>query len=133
MGKYSLSPGKGNKTTLETEHDRTHISMNYANFYVFMNQGVISHSQGSQRRKEGEESRWNNSALADDHSLLAISGFFPLVLPAFFGSLQLPPCLRVCKAGKPKGYKTTSITWPKYFVSFEDQSCSRTWSPARFH
>lgn len=133
MGKYSFSPGKGNKTTVETEHDRTQISINYANFYVFMNQAVSSHSQGSQRREEGEESRWDNSPLADHHSLPGISAFFPLVLPAFSGSFQLPSHLRVCEAGKPKGYMMTSVTWPKYFVSFGDQSCSRTWSLAWPH
>lgn len=29
---YSFSPGKVNKTTLEIEHDRTQISINYVNF-----------------------------------------------------------------------------------------------------
>lgn len=82
MGKYVFPPGKGNKTILETEHDRTQISMNYANFYVFMNQAVSSHSQGSQRREEGEQSRWDNSPLADHHSLLGIAAFFPLVFTA---------------------------------------------------
>lgn len=128
MGKYSFSPGKGNKITLETEHYRTQVSMNYANFYVFMNEAVIGHRQGSRKREEGEESRWHNSPLADCQSLLATFAFFPLVLPAFSGPLQLPPCLRVCEAGKPK---MTPIIRPKYFVSFGDQSCSRTWSLAR--
>lgn len=57
--------------------------------------------------------------------------FGPFQLP--LALLQLPLCLRVCRTGKPKGHKITPITWPKYFVSFGDQSYSRTWSLAWSH
>ena len=101
---------------------------------MYMNQAVSSHSQGSQRREDGEGSTWDQLTTGWPSS--PPWPYQHLLIWSFQHSLaflQLPPYSRVCKAGKPKRYKMIPITWPKYLVSTGDQSCYRTWSLAWSH
>lgn len=80
-----------------------------------MNQAVITPRQDSQRRQEGEMSKWDNSAFADHHSLLATSALFLFSLLWLFAAATL---IRSVKQESQGVQDDTNYT-------IGDQSCSR--------